>query len=73
MNLDDWPRRATGRSSAVDRLPDEVRDQLVEARRTGSHSVSAMIAWLKHEGYEDVTRNALFNWFSTRGIDRGVA
>lgn len=72
MNIDDWPRRATGRISVVDRLPDEVREQLVAARRNGTHSVNQMVAWLKHEGYEDVTRDALFNWFWTRGIDRVV-
>lgn len=71
MKLSEWPtRNGCGRISVVDQLPDDVRDQLVDARRNGTHSVSAMVEWLKAEGYEhlNVTRDALYNWFQTRGI-----
>lgn len=71
MQLSDWEARANvGRQSCVDRLPDDIRDQLVKARTTGSHSAAAMVAWLKHEGYDEVTTAALYNWFQTRGINR---
>jgi hypothetical protein len=71
MNLNEWPARAnTGRPSCIDMLPDDVREQLIAARTSGSHSVSAMVAWLKHLGHETVTANALYNWFTTRGITR---
>jgi hypothetical protein len=74
MKLTEWPgRKRIGRPSVVDLLPTDVRDQLVAARQTGSHSVSAMIEWLNAEGYGElnVTPNALYNWFTTRGIHRG--
>lgn len=72
MLLDEWPQGRVGRTSAIDRLPDDVRDQLVDARLAGTHSVRAMVAWLTNEGYTDVTVNALANWFSTRGYPSGA-
>lgn len=73
MNLSDWPStRATGRLSAVDQLPTEVVEQLVAARTAGSHSVAAMVSWLKSEGYDTVTVSALANWFASRGHRHGA-
>jgi hypothetical protein len=74
MKLTEWPtRKQVGRPSAVDLLPDEVRDQLVAARLGGTHSVGAMVAWLKAEGHDQVSSNALANWFQTRGHQSGGA
>lgn len=56
------------RRSVVDLLPDGVRDQLCEARRSGSHNVPEMVAWLRAEGYDEVTAGALRQWFDRRGV-----
>jgi phosphoserine phosphatase len=73
MNLSDWPsKRAVGRVSVVDQLPPEVVEQLIAARRAGSHSVGAMIAWLKSEGHDTVSVSALTNWFQARGYRHGA-
>lgn len=72
MKLNDWPTsRRTARLSVVDLLPDEVRDQLVQARLAGSHSVGAMVEWLKSEGHDRVTVAALSCWFQSRGFRHG--
>ena len=68
--LQEWPTGKVGRTSVVDLLPDEVKDQLVKARRNGTHSVRAMSEWLAHLGHE-VSVNALSNWFSSRGHRHG--
>lgn len=78
MKLSDFPRhRRTARVSAVDLLPDEVVAQLIEARRSATHSVGAMVEWLKSEGYDNVTVAMLSCWFQARGhrhgADRGNA
>lgn len=72
MKLDDWPtQRRAARLSSVDRLPDEVRDQLVAARLANTHSVPAMIDWLHAEGHQDVTVSALSCWFLARNMKAG--
>jgi len=72
MKLSEFPTtRRTGRVSGVDLLPDEVRDQLIAARLSGSHSVGAMVAWLKAEGYEHVSTAMLSCWFQARGYRHG--
>jgi hypothetical protein len=70
MKLDEWPARKPSRLSVVDRLPADVVAQLIAARRSGTHSVSAMAEWLVHEGFTDppVTVGALRNYFAGRGI-----
>jgi len=50
-----------------------VRDQLIDARLAGTHSVAQMVAWLQAEGYDRVSANALSNWFQTRGYRSGGA
>jgi len=72
MMLNEWPGRRRGRPSVVDTLPDDVIAQVVDARVSGSHSVSSMIEWLKSEGYENVSPSALINWFQTRGHSAGM-
>lgn len=67
MKLSDYQRPAVARSS-VDVLPEDVRDQLCEAKRTGSHTVPEMIEWLRLEGYGAVTPGALRQWFDRRGV-----
>jgi hypothetical protein len=72
MKLSEFPaRKQVGKPSVVDQLPDEIRQQLIDARLAGTHSVGAMCAWAKAEGYENVTSNALSNWFQTRGYQAG--
>jgi hypothetical protein len=60
--------------SAIDELPDEVRDQLVSARKSGSHGPTGMVRWLHHnpefgDDYKHVTVNMLDHWFVRNGID----
>jgi hypothetical protein len=71
MKLSDWNQVNT-RTSVVDRLPKEIRDQLIEARTAGTHSTSSMIAWLHSEGYTDVSLNSLTWYFRTRNITIGA-
>jgi hypothetical protein len=75
VKLDAWPGRKPSRLSVVDRLPADVLEQLIAARRAGTHSVTAMAEWLAHEGHTDppVTANALRNYFANRGINIGEA
>jgi hypothetical protein len=72
MRLDDFPARQPGRPSVVDLLPEEVRAQLLTARRGGSHSVSVMAEWCKTIGHPEVTASALRNYFAARGIGSGA-
>lgn len=57
----------------VDGLPADVIDQLVEARRSGSHSVADMVDWLHNDpdhtdaAFRKVTVSALQQWFAARG------
>ena len=73
MLLSDMPNKDSARlgRSSVDRLPVEVRDQLVAARRADSHSVSTMVEWLRSIGHDGVSVNALNNWFGAHQIARG--
>ncbi len=71
MKLSDAPGKRT--SNRVDRLPEAVRSQLIDAYRHDSHSIATMVAWAVAEGYTDVTRNALVNWFDRLPHTRGEA
>lgn len=72
MKLSDFPStRRVGRVSVIDTLPEEVREQLIEARLSGSHSTGAMVEWLKSEGYNNVNASTLSNWFQARGYRHG--
>ena len=75
MLLSDMPNKDANRlgRSSVDRLPSEVRDQLVAARRADTHSVSTMVEWLRSIGHDTVSINALNNWFGAHQIARGSA
>jgi hypothetical protein len=75
MLLSDMPNKDANRlgRSSVDRLPVEVRDQLVAARRADTHSVSTMVEWLRTLGHDTVSVNALNNWFNAHRVDRGGA
>ena len=75
MLLSDMPNKDSARlgRSSVDRLPVEVRDQLVAARRADTHSVSTMVEWLRTIGHDSVSVNALNNWFNAHRVDRGGA
>ena len=69
MNLNEWQgRNPSGRPSAVDLLPEAVREQLIEARRSGTHSVPSMVAWLRAEGFDAVTVAGLYQYFRNRNI-----
>jgi len=67
VKLSDY-RRATPGKSVVDGLPDDVRDQLCAAKRSGSHTVPEMVEWLQLEGFDAVTAGALRQWFERRGV-----
>jgi hypothetical protein len=74
MRLSDRPTsRRRGRVSSVDRLPTDILDQLLEARRSGSHSVNDMVDWLHSDPdhtdpvFQQVTASALSQWFAARG------
>ena len=67
MKLSEYRREPVGRSS-VDALPQDVQDELCEAKRTRSHNVPEMIEWLRLEGYESVTAGALRQWFERKGV-----
>jgi hypothetical protein len=54
-------------NTVVDRLPDDIKAQLIEARVSGSHTVPEMVAWLRQEGFTDVQPRGLNYWFSARG------
>ena len=71
MKLSDVPSKRV--QNKVDRLPEDVRSQLIDAYRHDSHSVATMVAWAIAEGYPDVTRNALVNWFDRLPYTRGDA
>jgi hypothetical protein len=84
MQLANVPsEKRVGRPSAVDLLPDDVRDQLIAARGAATHSVREMVRWL-HED-EDlqgnpvvgakcraVTVSGLNQWFTSRGYRVGA-
>lgn len=73
MKLSDFPtQRRVGRVSHVDLLPPDVVQQLIEARQAGTHSVGAMIEWLKSEGHDTVTAAMLSCWFQSRGYRHGA-
>lgn len=85
MKLSEYPTtRRTGRVSSVDQLPPEIIEQLVAARVSGSHSVPAMIEWLRTdeetrqsapdvaERCDAVTAGALRQWFDARGYKAGA-
>lgn len=59
-------------SSAIDALPNEIREQLVEARINNTHYVPEMVAWLHSEEFEGefdhVTVPMLNHWFLRRGM-----
>lgn len=71
MKLSEAPSKRT--ANIVDRLPEDVRSQLIDAYRHDSHSVATMVAWAVAEGYPAVTRNALVNWFDRLPYTRGDA
>ncbi len=51
----------------IDDIPQEMLDQLVGARRSGSHTMRDMIDWLTAEGYE-ISSSQLAGWFHRNGI-----
>ena len=67
MQLSDYSNTKQPRS-VVDGLPQDVRDQLCEARRVRSHSVREMVEWLRLEGYDFVSASALTQWFYRQGV-----
>jgi len=58
--------------SAVDKLPPEILEQLVEARKSRSHSVPEMVDWLHDEDFQGaylhISCPMLYNWFGRRGV-----
>ncbi len=68
--LADMPKKPRN-FSAVDRLPDEIREQLIAARVNHTHTVQEMADWLCDESfnnaYDHVSVPMLNNWFVRRG------
>lgn len=58
--------------SKCDKLPDEIKEQLVEAYRNRTHSVPDMIRWLNHPDFDGeysyVTKPMLRHWLDRRGF-----
>lgn len=74
--LSETQGRARTRRSAIDAIPDEIKDQLVEARTSGTHSVMDMVDWLHNDpdhgdNYQKITVPALTQWFQRRGYRAG--
>jgi hypothetical protein len=59
------------KKSAIDLLPQDVVDQLIEARTKRTHSSSQMIAWLHDEDFDGqylhITKTMLDSWFLRKG------
>jgi hypothetical protein len=68
--LKDMPKRQR-HFSAIDRLPDEIRQQLIDARINRTHTIIEMNEWLHDESFEGAYDNIsipmLNNWFMRRG------
>lgn len=71
MKLSDTPGKK--RLNKMDRLPESIRSQLIDAYRHDSHSIATMVAWARAEGHPEVTRNALGDWFDKLPHTRGEA
>ena len=72
MELAKFPKRAPIDKSKVGRLPAEVLEQLVTAKRNRTHTVPEMIDWLhtdpEHVGkYDEVSAELLHQWFKRHG------
>ena len=62
--------------SAIGKIPEHVRDQLVAARKARSHNVPQMIEWLHHDpehgdAYRHIHAEMLHAWFRRRGLVKG--
>jgi len=68
--LADMPKRQR-HFSAIDRLPDDIREQLIQARVTRTHTIQEMLDWLHDESFEGAYNHVsvpmLNNWFVRRG------
>jgi hypothetical protein len=74
--LSETTGRKRTRRSAVDTLPEDIREQLIEARLAGTHSVTDMVEWLHNDpehgdAYHSVSVPALTQWFQRRGYRAG--
>lgn len=62
-SLEDYRRKKPGYVSAIDTLPDEVRDQLLSS--TVGHAPATR--WLHDIGYTDITAQVVGNWRRSHG------
>ena len=71
MRLSEFPHQRPSRVSAIDQLPQEILDQMIESRVTGTHYVSEIVEWLHSPDfdgeYDHIAIPMLTNWFSRRG------
>lgn len=73
MKLGDYVFEGEADRSAIGKLPDEIREQLIEAKRTGSHTVPQMLTWLHDtelhgDKYQNISTSILHGWFQRKGI-----
>lgn len=73
MRLSEFAFSEPEDKSAVGRLPDHVRDDLVTARKARSHSIPQMVEWLHNDpehgdAYRHIHAELLHAWFRRRGL-----
>lgn len=68
--LEDMPKKQR-QFSAIDRIPEEIRQQLIDAKTKRTHTILEMLEWLHNEDFENaydhITAPMLNNWFMRRG------
>lgn len=71
MRLSEFPHKHPTRRSAIDDLPQEILDQMIEARVNGTHYVTEIVQWLHNPDfdgeYDHITIPMVTNWFYRRG------
>jgi hypothetical protein len=72
MKLADMPGKNNRYQSKMEKVPEPIRAQLLDAYRNDTHSHATMVSWAQSEGY-DVTKNSLANWFASLPYTRGDA
>lgn len=73
--LGDYPSSFRQKSSAMDELPQEIYDQIFAALQNKTHSVPAIVWWLREEygdEYEHISASMIRQWWGRRR-PRGVA
>lgn len=71
IRLADTPGFKRPLHSKCDSLPDEIKEQIIEAYRERTHSIADMVRWLHSPGFKGeygfVTKAMLRHWLDRRG------